>query len=248
MSLLYNADGDKWDSTNNISVPLAGTMIEAVYLTNDTRRQTLCQYDGDGAGNGYLDCNWRGDLAGDYFFCERERGTGATSIVLQANAANYTHYGLNKWLWIVARWDTAGANADQSLWIGDESNNPAAPSAYTTQTVGSGAASTTAGSVTIGNSKVTTTRWIEGRVGFHALFPTKLSDADVNAICAGTYQNSPLVWWLPGANGVIDVPDTVAGNLGIITGLSSPDTEPARYFSAGLPPFRGRVMGAARLR
>jgi len=235
MSLLYDADGDKFESTSNLSVPTAGTTVTWFQSSSDTTRQTIYSYDGDGLGTGYLEMAWRADQVGDYFLAERERGGGATSILLQANAANYTVYGLNKWLCLVCRWDTAGANADQSIWLGDESTQPAAPSAYTTQTVGSGSAGTTAGSVTVGNSKVTTTRWVRGLIGFHALFPSRLSDSDVNAIWNGTYQNSPSVWWLPGANGTTNVPDSAAGNTGVITGLSSADLEPARYFASGSP-------------
>jgi len=230
MSLLYDANGDKFTSTSNVSVATAGTMIQWMYLTDDTVRQTVCQYEGDGTGNAYLDVVWRGDLAGDYFFMERERGSGATSILVQADAANYTSYGLNKWVCLVCRWDTAGANADQTIWMGDLATQPAAPSAYTTQNAGSGSASTVAGVVTIGNSQISTTRWIRGRVGFHALFPTRLSDADVNEIWRGVYQNSPTVWWLPGNNGTTDVTERVAANTGVITGLSSNDFEPSRYF------------------
>jgi hypothetical protein len=230
MSLLYDADGDKLDSTNNVSVPTAGTVVQWFQSSSDTARQSLFAYDGSGTGLGYCECSWRADLAGDYFIGERERASGATSVLIQADAANYAAFGLNKWLCLVMRWDTAGANADQSIWLGDELTTPAGPSAYTTQTVGSGTPDTTAGSITVGNSKLTTTRWVRGRVGFHALFPTRLSDADVNAVWRGLYQNSPTIWWRFGANGTTDVPDQAGSNTGIITGLSSPDQQPAVVF------------------
>ena len=230
MSLLYDADGDKFVSTSAISAPTAGTTITWFYPTSDTARQTVYIYQGDGGSNGYADLVWRADLAGDYFAATRERGAGATQILVQANAANYSVYGLNKWLCLVFRWDTAGANSDQRLWMGDETTAPAAPSSYTTQSAGSGASSTTAGVCTVGASNVSTTRWLRGRVGFHALFSTALSDADMNAVCAGVYWGSPTHWWLPGRNGTTDVPEIAGGNTGVITGLSSPDFAPGRYF------------------
>lgn len=230
MSLLYDADGDRFDATSAVSVPTAGTVVQWMYCTSDTARQGLWAYAGDGVGNGYMDCDWRADLAGDYYTAERDRASGATPILVQANAADYAAYGLNKWLCLVFRWDAAGVAADQSLWLGDEATPPAAPSSYVTQSAGSGTASTTAGGVTIGAQSAVSTRWLRGRVGFHALFPSRLSDADVTEVWRGRYQYSPSFWWRPGANGVTDVPDASGGNTGIVTGLSSPDAEPRRVF------------------
>lgn len=228
MSLLYDADGDIWQATSNVSVPTAGTAVTWFYPTSDAFRQSVCLYDGDGLGTSYMQIAFRGDLAGDYFYFERERST--TRILLQSDAANFSAYGLNKWLCLVARWDASGVDADQSFLMGDETTAPAAPSSYTTQSVGSGTPGTTAGVAVVGGSNVNTTRWLRGRVGFHALFPSRLSDADVTEVWRGRYQNNPSIWWLPGANGTTDVPDVASGNTGVITGLSSPDSEPRRMF------------------
>lgn len=52
--------------------------------------------------------------------------------------ANFTAYGLNKWLRIACVWDHGGGATAQKLYVGDESSGLAEPSAYVTQQDGTG--------------------------------------------------------------------------------------------------------------
>lgn len=61
-----------------------------------------------------------------------------TDLNATAAFANFSAYGLNKWLRIACVWDHGGGATAQKLYVGDESTGLAEPSAYVTQQDGAG--------------------------------------------------------------------------------------------------------------
>ncbi len=61
-----------------------------------------------------------------------------TDLNATAAFANFSAYGLNKWLRIACVWDHGGGATAQKLYVGDESSGVAEPSAYVTQQDGVG--------------------------------------------------------------------------------------------------------------
>lgn len=110
---------------------------------------------------------------------EVRRDRATTDLLAQAAAANFTHLGANKWVCLVVRWDTGGANGNQSIWIGDLTNVPAAPSSYTSQTVGSGTpGDNSAGSLRFGNNSLANNGF-DGRLAQAKLFSNLLTNNQV---------------------------------------------------------------------
>lgn len=144
-ALLFGTDGDRVAHASNAVYDFGNTGFACawIYPTSDTARQII--FNRSNVGGAYFEMNWRADLAGDNFEFDRERDTGLNDIFVQANAANFTHYGLNKWIFVCAVFDTAGGNSAQRILIGDLDSPLAEPSAYATQTAGSGTASTSWG-------------------------------------------------------------------------------------------------------
>jgi hypothetical protein len=237
MSLLYDANGDI--ATIASITPTSGVTIASwFYTTSDTNRQQVFLHATDDNG-----IAWRGDLAGDPFDAYQGGGTyGAAS----ANAASFSTYALNKWLCIVFR-SPAGVNA--TLWMGDETTTPAAPSAYTTQTA-LVTPNVTSQTVGIGNQSLSTARWLRGRIGAYAYWlGTALTDAEVAAWWRdpwgyraerGATFTSPSLWGRPGINSTTDVPDEMGGTAATVTGLSSADRDPRIVFPSAVlhPPMR----------
>lgn len=204
MSLVFAADGDLIAITSGSfrSVGATGTIIGWFYLTDAAARQYLF---GHNAGP-EVQCDWRADAANDIFNFYRQRGT--TYLQASAHAANFAAYALNKWLCIAFTWDTAGT---PHAYMGSLTQELAAPSAYSTQTAGSGTLNTTAVDFRLGNGQVTT-REMKGRLGAFAVFDTQLTLAQCQA-----WQFRPgnilgcLGLYFPGSNGTTSVPD-LSGN------------------------------------
>lgn len=177
MALHYTTDGDRTAFTSDAAYDLGntGTGMVLVYPTSDTARQIIFnRANGLGA---YFEMNWRADLAGDNFEFARERDAGLNDIFAQANAANFTHYGLNKWIFVCAVFDTAGAAAAQRILIGDLDSPLAEPSAYATQTAGSGTASTSWGTndFHFGGLPSPTTRKFFGKIAWVGVWNVALT-------------------------------------------------------------------------
>lgn len=228
MSLLFDADGDQ---VSLAAVTPAGGITAAVwfYPTDDTVRQSLWHHLSNDT-----QIVFDGSVANDPIQCWR---AGATYGEAYADAASFARFGLNKWCCLVFR---AGVGASPSVFVGDATNPPEAPSAYTFQTtlVTPSAAS---GQILIG-ANLTSTRWIRGRLGAYAWWDNVvLSDAEVAKWWANPYGfrsseggqfPTPAAFGRPGSNGTTDVPDESGnGRTGTITGLSSPDTEPFVVFT-----------------
>lgn len=78
-------------------------------------------------------------------------GRATSSAVASATATNFTSYALNKWLFICGQADIVTAS-NNKIWMGDLTTSITEPSAYGSQSVGSGAqGNTTALTAFIGN-------------------------------------------------------------------------------------------------
>lgn len=223
-ALTFSASGDRVDyAANNFNIHdgthSAGTIAGWIYLTDDTARQGFFGHIGDGSGTGSYACDWRADLAGDEVQCYRQRGSGYLSA--NAQAGNFAAYALNKWVFVAFRWDTNGAATDQQVYIGDLSTAPAEPSAYATQSAGSGTVGSFSAAYRVGNNVTNTARVMKGRVATVYVYASALTAAQITAqwkICRPV-QSSPRLYAQIGWGGSTLVPD-YSGNLnaGTITG------------------------------
>lgn len=165
MSLRFGADGDLVDYTGTDFGSLtAGTFMEWIFPTSDTDRQSMW-----GANtNDECSAAFRGDQAGDPFECFM--GRSSTYLSVATAAANFAAYALNKWIFFAFAFDTAGADGDQKMFMGDLLRPAAEPSSYTTPgVVGSGTVVTGATGYRWGNGGVTS-REFKGLVGWAAIF------------------------------------------------------------------------------
>lgn len=103
-----------------------------------------------------------------------------TPLVATSAASNFAAYALNRWIFVVAQYNTVGSATDQKLYIGDEHSAPAEPSSYSAQTEGSGTVATDAGAnFCIGNVAASTTvSWV-GSYAFFGMWPRLLSYAEI---------------------------------------------------------------------
>lgn len=85
------------------------------------------------------------------------QSTTATWHTATAVAANFTHWGTGKWVFVVAVLNFGGT---ARLLVGDLSNVPAEPSAYTSQVAGTGAVQTDAANdLIVANGRGIATFW-----------------------------------------------------------------------------------------
>ncbi len=157
MSLLFDADGDQIQLPSITPAGGTGAVTIALwaYLSDDTTRQNWW------SGPSDHQIMFRGDRATDDFECFRE---GATYGEAGANGANFAVYtGPGKYYALVFRADTG---SPATVWLGDETTTPAAPSAYAFQNTLVTPA-TTAGTTLVG-ANVVTTRWVRNRIGAYA--------------------------------------------------------------------------------
>jgi hypothetical protein len=100
---------------------------------------------------------------------------GTQSLVALSTFANASTYGNNKWCYVAATWDTAGANGDQQIWHGDLSTIVAETAAYSTQRVGSGTVTSTAASNLLFGNRDAGTTPLDGKAAFVGLWNRRLS-------------------------------------------------------------------------
>lgn len=241
MSLLFAADGDLVDmGTSTSLVPTAGSWMGWVYLTSDTDRQGLWQSNGaDEHG-----VHWNAHAAGDPFDAYFTRSTSA--LLVNANAANFAAYGLNKWVFFSFVWNSAGANSDQKFFMGDLATPCAEPSAYNTQLVGSGTSGTSITSCYIGNQGLTS-RELKGRCAWNAMWNRALTREEhivqqyrphVTSGCVAFYHI--------GANGTGTQADWSGnGNNATVTGCSVDVDVPLGPWYGGWSGWRGNYTAAA---
>lgn len=102
------------------------------------------------------------------------------SLIGSANASSFAAYGTNKWICVVAVWNSGGVDGDQKLYLGDEHVPPAEPSAYGSQAVGSGGVADDSGAnFCIGNVAASTTvSWV-GSYAFFGMWNRVLPYAEI---------------------------------------------------------------------
>jgi hypothetical protein len=144
----------------------------------------------------------------------RARATTATEVVADGAAM-----GVTKWVFIAVTWNTGGANADQKIFSGDLRTIAAEPGAYTTQTVGSGAETSDAGSnYRIGGPAGAP---FTGRIAVQGVIAGRqitLSEARSLQFRPRPVAGTVGLWW-PGRDNETTVPDlSGTRNAGTVTG------------------------------
>ena len=152
---------------------------------------------------------------------------GTTNLDVAGLNANFSHLASTKWLFLAFTWDTGGANADQRLLIGDLDSPAAEPSAYSTQTVGSGAVASGANNLIIGCDGGHTLSF-NGDIALCGIFDVHMTNAEIQAQQHSLYPLRECVgWWNLGFNGTGSQTDWAGGgNNGTVTGAVLADHVP----------------------
>lgn len=241
MGLDYTADGDRVLCAANAALDLGatGTIMFWYKPTSDSLRQNL--YERNNGTTAYFGCGWRADLAGDEYQSNRQRGT--SDVQVNVNAGNFAAYGINKWLFQAMVFDCNGSNSDCKMLMGDLTTPAAEPSAYNTQSVGSGTPSTSYGGVSlcIGNNQAATTRETQGTWAWFGISNLAL-----------TIQQIRMVQWNPrgfpgmvfsmhlGFNGTSSQADLSGnGGTGTVTGSAVGSHVPLNTFFGGNRLYQG---------
>lgn len=205
-----------------------GTILLWLYPTSNTARQDIVRH----TGMPDWTVDWRADLSGKPFEGFRQASISYTSI--SADAANFSAYGINKWLFLVVRWDTTGVATDQKLLMGDLNTHAAEPSSYNTQSAGSGSRSTTNADVYMGNSHVGGGgRYFRGDIAFVGVWNYPLTSSEIIAQQFRPRVTSGCVLFCHyGFNGTGTQPDWSGNGInGTVTGTTQSDHAPIS------PPF-----------
>lgn len=227
MALAFSGSTDKVTITGSttLGVYAAYTICSWIYTTSDTARQAIFRC----AINIDLSLSFEGATAGDPFYVHRE---GSTYCEAKAPAANFSAYGLNKWLYAASVVKDGGVNTDQKLFIGDLSNNAAEPSSYTSQVAGSGGGTSSNVSYTIGN--FSDSRPFVGRIAMVAVYSGAKTEQEIVAQQWAAYplHSGCLYFCQFGWNGTGTQPDW-SGNQdnGTVTGATVADHVPLGFFS-----------------
>lgn len=115
------------------------------------------------------------------FVIDRFCGVGLGADEAFAALANFTSYGLNKWMFLAGTTDhvTAGNNR---LLIGDLSTKATEPSAYGGQSIGTGSAGNNSGNAAvIGNGSVGGSNPWNGRLALLAVWNRTMSVAEIQS-------------------------------------------------------------------
>jgi hypothetical protein len=179
MALLFDANGEKVDYGSQTLPDQAGTHCLWFYIDSATSRETILQWN---AASGIA---LRGD-AGGLFECFVSRVTSA--VLIDATNTNFAAYGTARWLFLAMRWDPAGVNGDQELYMGDLVTPAAEPSSYSNQQVGSGTLGGT-GTMSYGGHPTVTNRPFLGKIAHVSRFNRYLSVAEIHTM---QFQRKPL--------------------------------------------------------
>jgi hypothetical protein len=142
------------------------------------------------------------------------------SLNASVNTANIPAFGTNKWVFVAAEWDTAGANGDQAWFGGDLTTTVAAVSSYTVQRVGSGAVTNNdALNLLVGNTS-TANAAFPGNIAIVQLWNRRLAIGELKDQQFYPHNTSGCVILSPlGFNGTSTQPDWCGnGNAGTVTG------------------------------
>lgn len=159
----------------------AGTVLAWVYTAvGSTTSPGSIYVKSGGATYKLFDINYISFIPATTFWMERARAT--QSLLAQANASAFAHWGKSKWCLVGCGWNHAGGNTDQKLWCGDTLNPPAEPNSYAFgQRVGTGAQMTDAGDTAgIGNNWNSNHRW-QGLIGPVGIWTRRLTAEEIAA-------------------------------------------------------------------
>lgn len=225
-------DGNTTDLVNCGSNAILDDVLQGSYLvwgTLTTLAAGLACSKGTGNGNGFRNF---AIISNTSFTMTVDR---ATDLAATALATNFAHYpGLNQPFCYAGTFDTAGANGDQKLYIGNPQAPLAEPSAYSAQTVGSGAPpSNAAVPQYIGNNATPSNGW-DGIIFAIQMWNKVLTRAqliDVQSMPVFGPKFGPIACWTLGTPGqgtslVKDLSGN--GNHGAITGATQTG-EPMPY-------------------
>jgi hypothetical protein len=213
----------------------AASYLAWVYTTTDTNSRRIYQK-GLFAGNGARALSI--GAATPELSLQVNRAT--TILSAAANLSNFAAYALNSWVCFAGVHDTGGANGDQKLYCGNLLAPLAEPSAYSAQSVGSGAPASNAGSSAFIANTSNTNAAFQGRIALVAVFNRVLSLAELRDL---QYRPRPtrgcVGFWQLGRTGTSTQMDYSGnGNHGTVTGAT---------FSHGPPirPVRRRKFAAS---
>lgn len=175
MALYFDANGEYVDYGTALAGLTAGTLMFWCVIVSDALRGAL--FSDQSTADITLD--YTGTSAGDPISIQRYRAT--QYLLAQAPAGNFAAYGLLKWLFIAATFNSAGGDTDQKLLVGDLSTPAAEPSSYTTQRAGSGAASTGGTLSTLVGARFKASRFWPGAIAWGAVWDTALTVAEIQA-------------------------------------------------------------------
>lgn len=212
-----------------LSYPASNSKVTCSALTQmGTPTQVTCLtwcYPTTIAGSGRISqkglaagVQWFHTFSGSGTALDVEIGRATTFAQATAAVADFTWWGLNKWVCIVTQVDTVTAG-NTKLLVGDQLNLVAEPSSYSKQTAGVGTITPWGTDVyTIGN-KTNDNNPFQGLIGVQMIWNRLLS---LQELYAQQFRPRPSFGcvgaWAPGSNGALDVLDYSGyGNHGTIT-------------------------------
>jgi hypothetical protein len=170
-----------------------------------------------------------------------------TNLNVTAAPGNFAALGTGKWVFIVAVWDTNGANGDQKLYVGDRATPAAEPSSYTVQTVGSGAITTNGtGNMFLGN-RDNGGQPLEGDIAISQIVNRIMTQGEIRALqWQPMWVSGTIARHVHGWNGTTNVPDLSGnGNTGTITGATVSAHVPLGNWNGARAPRVPYVVAAA---
>lgn len=150
-----------------------GTLIFSVYPTSFAANQSIF-FLHNGGTNGIVA---RLTTSGSFnLICART----TSNIDVESAASSIT---LNAWNDIAVVWDTTGLSTDQKIYLGNWNTPFAVVGAYTTQSLGSGAAlSFSAYTPRVGANATPATPFVNGRIAYEQLYTRVLSVGEMQNI------------------------------------------------------------------
>lgn len=146
------------------------------------------------------------------------RASGAQGI--RALRSNFAHFGTGKWLCIMSQFD-GSTSSNNKLWVGDLTNPPAEPSAYITQSAGSGAISSNAASSLIYGQRGGSAANFDGKIAIAGWRSSHPTIGEIYNIWRGGLSADRLGEWHFGMDGASTVVDRSGnGNTGTVTGAT----------------------------
>ena len=162
------------------------------------------------------------------------RGRATTACSAIAATANFTSWAAGQWLCMAATWDSAGAAGAQKLYIGDQNTALTEPSAYSTQTFGSGAVTDdSAQNGWIGNSAAAVGGF-DGEIAILALWNVQISTTNMGIWkdqCTPIVGGNMKGQWFLGREGTGSQLDYSGnGNAGTVTSATVGTFLPKIYY------------------